>query len=115
MPTYRARLFRFLIRYSIGRKLRRAGLSEADRRKLDDLMVRSQRLPRATKVSPVTVCDLPGSSCRRSLIGSSLEESPLRRGLLQIRWSARPNAGRLRPCTSGVTATAPFFAPRKRT
>lgn len=59
MPTYRARLIRFLIRYSIGRKLRKAGLSEADRRKLDDLMIRSQRPPRGTRVSPVTVCDLP--------------------------------------------------------
>jgi acetyl esterase/lipase len=59
MPTYRARLIRFLIRYSIGRKLRRAGLLEADRRKLDDLMVRSQRLPRGTKVSPIAVGDLP--------------------------------------------------------
>ena len=59
MPTYRARLIRFLIRYSIGRKLRKAGLSEADWRKLDHLMVRSQRLPRGTKVSPVTMEDLP--------------------------------------------------------
>ena len=59
MPTYRARLIRFLIRHSIGRKLRKAGLSEADRRKLDVLMVRSQRLPPGTEVSPVTVGDLP--------------------------------------------------------
>ena len=64
MPTYRARLIRFLIRYSIGRKLRKVGLSVAERRKLDDLMVRSQRPPRGTRVSPVTVSDLPAEWVR---------------------------------------------------
>lgn len=59
MPTYRARLIRLLIRYSIGRKFRKVGLSVAERRKLDNLLVRSQRPPRGTRVSPVTVSDLP--------------------------------------------------------
>lgn len=59
MPTYRARLTRLLIRYTIGRKLRRGRLTAAEHRKLDDLMLRSQRLPRGTTVSPVPVGDLP--------------------------------------------------------
>lgn len=59
MPTYRARLIRFLIRYTVGRKLRRAGLTAAEQRKLDDLMVRTQHPPRGTTVSPVNVHDLP--------------------------------------------------------
>jgi acetyl esterase/lipase len=59
MPTYRARLIRLLLKYSIGRRFRRAGVSIAELRKLDDMIARSQRPPRGTRISPVTVSDLP--------------------------------------------------------
>ncbi len=59
MPTYRAGLIRITIKHSIGRKFRKTELSVAELRKLEDLLARSQRPPKGTKVSPVTVSDLP--------------------------------------------------------
>jgi monoterpene epsilon-lactone hydrolase len=53
MVSYRARLFRLLLRHSIGRKFRRAGTSVADLRKLEGILARSQRPPRGTRVSSV--------------------------------------------------------------
>ena len=45
MPSYRARLIRLVLKHWIGRKFRRAGLSIAELRKLDELMTRTQRPP----------------------------------------------------------------------
>lgn len=59
MPSHRARLIRLLLRHSIGRKFRRAGLSVVEMRQLNDFLVRSQRPPRGTRVSPVTVNGVP--------------------------------------------------------
>lgn len=58
-PTRRARLFSLILRHSIGRRFRKAGLSVSELRKLDGLMARSQRPPKGTKVSPVTADYLP--------------------------------------------------------
>lgn len=59
MPTCRASLIRIALQHSIGRKFRKAGLSVTRLRQLDDLLARSQHLPKGTKFSPVTVNDLP--------------------------------------------------------
>jgi monoterpene epsilon-lactone hydrolase len=64
MPTYRARLFRLVLRRSIGRRLREGVLSVAELRTLDDLMIRSQRLPRGTTVAPVEIGALPAEWVR---------------------------------------------------
>ena len=58
MVSYRARLFRLLVRHSIGRMFRRAGTSIAELRRLEGLLARSQRPPRGTRVSPATVGNL---------------------------------------------------------
>ena len=60
MPTYRAVLTRFLLRYFVGRKYRRAGESIRALRELDDLMIRNQRPPRGTQVSHVDLDGLSG-------------------------------------------------------
>lgn len=54
MPTVRARVFRWMLKHSIGRRFRRAGLSVTELRKLDRLLARSQRPPRGTRLSPVS-------------------------------------------------------------
>jgi monoterpene epsilon-lactone hydrolase len=59
MPIWRARLFRLVLKHSIGRRLRNGVLSVAELRKLDDVMIRSQRLPEGTAVAPVTLGTLP--------------------------------------------------------
>ena len=41
MPSYRARLIRFLLKHSIGRRFRRAGPSVAELRKIDGLLART--------------------------------------------------------------------------
>ena len=58
-PTLRARLFRWILKHSVGRRLRRAGLSAGELRKLERLMAQSQRPPRSTRVSPVVVDERP--------------------------------------------------------
>lgn len=55
MPSHRACLFRILLKYSVGRRFRRAETSIAEWRKLDDLILRNQRLPKGTRISPATV------------------------------------------------------------
>jgi acetyl esterase/lipase len=60
MPTYRAVFTRFLMKRFIGRKYRKAGQSIPALRKLDDLMIRSQRPPRGTQVFPVDLNGLSG-------------------------------------------------------
>jgi len=64
VPTFRARVVRFALRHSIGRRLRSGVVSVAELRKLDDLMIRSQRLPRGTTVAPLAVGTLPAESVR---------------------------------------------------
>ena len=54
-PTYRARCIRFLVKHTVGRMYRKAGQSIPELRKLDDLLVRSQRSPKGTQVSSVTL------------------------------------------------------------
>jgi monoterpene epsilon-lactone hydrolase len=51
MTSIRARCVRFFLRYTIGRMYRRAGQSVSDLRKLDDVLVRSEALPKGTRVS----------------------------------------------------------------
>lgn len=59
MPSYRARLFRLVLKYSIGRRLR-AGVRSTDAwRELDDVTARMQHPPGGTRVAPVTVHGLP--------------------------------------------------------
>lgn len=60
MPTVRARCFRFLLKHSLGRRLRSHVLSVPELRKLDDLVIRTQRPPRGTTVVPARVGALPG-------------------------------------------------------
>ncbi|MGW8268033.1 MAG: alpha/beta hydrolase [Longimicrobiales bacterium] len=60
MPTYRARWTRFVLRHSVGRMYRKAGGSLAELRKLDSFLIRSQRPPRGTRISPVTLNGLSG-------------------------------------------------------
>jgi len=55
MTTLRGRLTRHLLKHSLGRKFRKAGRSVTDLRKLDGLLIRYQRPPRGTKVSPVSI------------------------------------------------------------
>ena len=55
MPTYRARWTRFLLKHYLGRKFRKAGRSIPELRKLDESIVRSQRPPKGTQISPVSV------------------------------------------------------------
>lgn len=59
MPTYRARLTRTVLRHTIGRRFRKAGLSIAELRELEDLIARSQRPPKGTRTSHAAVHDLP--------------------------------------------------------
>jgi len=60
MMTYRARLTRLLIKHVVGRKFSRAGRSVTELRKLEEFLIRNQRLPRGTEVSSVSVNGLPG-------------------------------------------------------
>jgi len=59
MPTYRARVFRTVLKWTLGRRLRSAGSSVDRLRRLEPLMVRSQRPPKGTTVSPVSRDALP--------------------------------------------------------
>ena len=59
MPTFRARLFRTILRHTIGRSFRRAGSSIAGLRGLEGVLMRGQRPPRGTRITPVAVNDLP--------------------------------------------------------
>jgi len=58
MPTFRARLIRLLAKHTFGRKFRKAGQSVTEMRKLQQLLIRSQRPPWGTQVSPVSITDL---------------------------------------------------------
>jgi monoterpene epsilon-lactone hydrolase len=60
MTSYRAGWTRFLLRHSFGRKYREAGSSIEKIRRLDDLLIRSQRPPRGTHVSAVEMNGLSG-------------------------------------------------------
>lgn len=60
MPTYRARLTRFLVKHSVGRMYRKAGQSVPKLRQLDDVLIRSQKPPKGTQVSPVTLTGISG-------------------------------------------------------
>ena len=60
MPTYRARMMRLLVKHTAGRMYRRAGASVEKLRRLDRVLVRSQRPPKGTEVSPVDVDGIPG-------------------------------------------------------
>lgn len=60
VPTHRARFIRFLVRHSIGRMYRKAGQSIPELRKLDNFLIRSQRVPRGTQVSSVTLNGISG-------------------------------------------------------
>lgn len=60
MPTYRARWTRFVLRHSVGRMYRNAGASVAELRRLDNFLIRSQKPPRGTRVSPVRLNGLSG-------------------------------------------------------
>ena len=51
MTSVRARCVRFLLRHTMGRMYRRAGQSVSALRKLDDVLVRSEALPKGTRVS----------------------------------------------------------------
>jgi len=53
VPGLRARVFRLLLRHSIGRTFRRAGSSVGDLRKLERTLARSQRPPRGTSISRI--------------------------------------------------------------
>lgn len=54
MPTLRARLTRSLIRHVVRRKFERAGRSIEAWRELEGFLIRSQRVPKGTVVSPVS-------------------------------------------------------------
>ena len=75
MPTLRARLFRTLLRHSMGRSFRRAGFSVDELRRLERVLVRSQRPPRGTRISSVVVNGLaaewviaPGARSRAAIL-----------------------------------------------
>lgn len=60
MPSYRARCVRFLLKRTVGRMYRKAGQSLPELRKLDDFLIRSQKPPRGTRISSVTLNGLSG-------------------------------------------------------
>lgn len=60
MPSFRALFTRFLLRHSVGRMYRRAGRSIPRLRKLDEVLIRGQRPPKGTSVTPVTLNGLSG-------------------------------------------------------
>jgi len=70
MPTYRARCTRFLLRHTAGRMYRKAGRSITELRKLDALLIRSQKPPRGTEVSAVKLDGLSGEWVRGPGAGS---------------------------------------------
>jgi acetyl esterase/lipase len=55
MPSLRARVVRFLIKHLVARKFRRADRAVAEYRKLDSLIIKSQRVPAGTEVSPISI------------------------------------------------------------
>lgn len=64
MPTLRACLIRFTLKHTVGRRFRKAGRSVAELRKLEDMIARSQRPPKGTSFSPVTVGGVPAEWVR---------------------------------------------------
>lgn len=60
MPSFRARLFNTVLRHSIGKRFRRAGLSVAKLRKLEGILARSQSPPPGTRISSVDASDIAG-------------------------------------------------------
>jgi monoterpene epsilon-lactone hydrolase len=70
LPTYRAQWTRFLLKHSFGRKYRKAGRSISELRKLDKLLIRSQRPPRGTQVVPATLNGLSGEWIHGPCAGS---------------------------------------------
>lgn len=58
MPTLSARVFRFVLRHTVGRRLRRNVLAVPELRKLDAALIRAQRPPRGTTVVPETIDSL---------------------------------------------------------
>jgi acetyl esterase/lipase len=59
MPTLSARVFRFVLRHTVGRRFRHDVLSVAELRRLDAALIRAQRPPRGTTVAPETIGTLP--------------------------------------------------------
>lgn len=55
MPSLRSRLVCFLIRHVVGSRFKRAGSSVAELRKLDGLIIKNQKVPIGTEISPVLV------------------------------------------------------------
>lgn len=55
MPTFRARCTRFILKHTLGRMYRRAGQSIPRLRRLDEVLIRSQKPPKGTRISPVTL------------------------------------------------------------
>lgn len=65
-PSLRARCVRFLIRHYVGRMYQRVGPSVSGLRKLDTMLIRSQRPPRGTVVEPVKLNGISGELIRGS-------------------------------------------------
>jgi monoterpene epsilon-lactone hydrolase len=70
MPSFRARCMRFLVRHSIGRMYRKAGQSIRELRRLDGVLIRSQRPPKGTRFSSVALDGMPGEWIQGPCAGS---------------------------------------------
>ncbi len=55
MPSIRARLIRVFMKHVMGRKFKRAGQSIEAWRRIDDFMIKHQRLPKGTEVQEVHI------------------------------------------------------------
>lgn len=60
LPTFRARWIRFLLKHYLRRKYVKAGKSVPELRALDEVILRNQKLPKGTEVSPVKSGGLSG-------------------------------------------------------
>jgi len=60
VPTFRARLTRFILNHSVGRMYRKAGQSIPRLRELDQVLIRSQKLPKGTRVTSVRLDTVSG-------------------------------------------------------
>jgi len=80
--AFRARCVRVAIRHTVGRLYRKAGPSISRIRELDRVLIRSQKPPRGTRVTPVA---FGGDPAQRSARGDS--------GGLSAEWIRGPGAG----------------------
>lgn len=119
MPSLRARLFRTLLRHSIGRKFRQAGTSINELRKLEGLLACSQRPLKGTSVSPLQLenssaewVDAPGARDRFAILylhgGAFVMGSPATHRELASRISA---AGAARVLSLGFRLAPEFPFP----